>query len=87
MIRQFNHSRALLGINVVVVIGLLLSLLGAAILMPEQRASADGGDFSLDFIAAGPYTYDHSTGGGAYNDRTIDKNIGVVESLEGGVFK
>ena len=46
-----------------------------------------GGDVSLDYVAAGPGTYDHDTGvGGAYNDRTIDKNTGVVESLEGGDF-
>jgi uncharacterized repeat protein (TIGR01451 family) len=45
---------------------------------------ADGGDFSLDFTAAEPTSYDHSTGGGAYDDRTI--NTDVVESLEGGDF-
>ncbi|MBF9140922.1 T9SS type A sorting domain-containing protein [Hymenobacter properus] len=45
-----------------------------------------GGDFSLDFVAAAPYTYIHSTGGGAFNDRTIGKNMDVVESLEGGDF-
>jgi uncharacterized repeat protein (TIGR01451 family) len=46
-----------------------------------------GGDVSLDYVAAGPGTYDHDTGvGGAYRDRTIDKNTGVVESLEGGDF-
>ena len=51
-----------------------------------------GGDISLDFIAAGPFTYNHATGLGTnppygYNGRTIDKNTGVVESLEGGDFK
>src|SRR5919109_4703724 len=50
-------------------------------------AHADGGDFSLDFIAAGPGTYNHKTGvGGEYDDRHIDKQTGVVESLEGGDF-
>ncbi|MCI0335655.1 MAG: LEPR-XLL domain-containing protein, partial [Planctomycetes bacterium] len=44
----------------------------------------DGGDFSLDFVAADPFSYDHSTGGGAYDDRTIGTD--VVESLEGGDF-
>ncbi|MCA9246453.1 MAG: VCBS repeat-containing protein [Planctomycetales bacterium] len=46
-----------------------------------------GGDYSLDFVAAGPLTYDHTTGGGAYDDRTIGDNMDVVESLEGGSFK
>ena len=46
-----------------------------------------GGDFSLDFVASAPYTYDHATGGGAFDDRTIGKTLDVVESLEGGDFK
>ena len=51
-----------------------------------QSVLADGGDFKLDFIAAAPFTYDHSTGGGAFDDRTIGKANDVVESLEGGDF-
>jgi hypothetical protein len=47
---------------------------------------ADGGDFSIDFTAAAPYTYDHSTGGGAYNDRTVGDSYDIVESLQGGEF-
>ena len=47
---------------------------------------ADGGDFSADFTAAAPNTYDHSTGGGAFNDRTVGVNDDVVESLQGGDF-
>lgn len=54
--------------------------------LPVPPVWADGGDFSLDFIAAAPFTYDHDTGGGAYDDRTIGKNKDVVESLEGGDF-
>lgn len=50
-------------------------------------AAADGGDYSLDFTAAAPYTYDHSTGGGAYDDRTVGVNKDIVESLEGGDFR
>jgi hypothetical protein len=46
-----------------------------------------GGDFSIDFVAAAPYTYDHRTGGGSFDDRTIGKDKDVVESLEGGDFK
>ena len=52
----------------------------------SQKALADGGDFSLDFTAAAPFTYDHATGGGAYNDRTVGKDKDIVESLEGGDF-
>jgi hypothetical protein len=49
-----------------------------------QGAMAAGGDFKLDFTAAAPTSYNHLTGGGAYNDRTIGKD--VVESLEGSDF-
>ena len=49
-----------------------------------QGAAAARGDFSLDFTAAEPTSYSHFTGGGAYNDRTI--NTDVVESLEAGNF-
>jgi uncharacterized repeat protein (TIGR01451 family) len=54
-------------------------------------AGLSGGDVSLDFVAAGPFTYDHATGLGpnppfGYNSRTISKSNGVVESLEGGDF-
>ena len=54
---------------------------------PSAPAVLDAGAISLDFIAAGPFTYSHITGlGGAFNDRTISKTTGVVESLEGGDF-
>jgi uncharacterized repeat protein (TIGR01451 family) len=54
--------------------------------------SLDGGDIDLDFIAAGPFTYNHATGLGTYpqfgyNDRNISKSNGVVESLESGDFE
>jgi hypothetical protein len=54
-------------------------------------AGLDGGDVSLDFVAAGPFTYNHATGLGTpppfgYDNRTISKTNGVVESLEGGDF-
>lgn len=52
-----------------------------------QVASADGGDFgNIDFTAAAPSTYNHNTGGGAYNDGTIGDTNDVVEELEGGGF-
>jgi uncharacterized repeat protein (TIGR01451 family) len=55
-------------------------------------AGLDGGDISLDFVAAGPFTYNHATGLGSppqfgYDNRTISKTNGVVESLEGGDFE
>ena len=58
----------------------------------QSHGGLHGGDVNLDFVAAGPFTYDHSTGLGAYpdfgfNDRTISKDSGVVESLEGGDFE
>ncbi|HET6949217.1 MAG TPA: hypothetical protein VFI47_02520 [Acidimicrobiales bacterium] len=60
-----------------------LAVLGT--LFGGTPASADGSHLSVDFAAAEPTTYDHSTGaGGAFNDRTIGQD--VVESLQGGDF-
>ena len=50
-------------------------------------AQPDGGDFSTDFTAAAPLTYDHTTGGGAYNERDVGRDKDIVESLEGGDFE
>ncbi|NDK57347.1 Ig-like domain-containing protein, partial [Pontibacter fetidus] len=52
------------------------------------EAKFDGGDFSLDFVASSPNTYDHSTGGGAFDTRDVGQDTGddIVESLEGGDF-
>ena len=72
-----SHGRAVVTLLLAV---LLLSSLG------RRPASADGGDFSIDFAAAGPLTYNHATGGGAFNDGTIGDDKDVVESLEGGSF-
>ncbi|MEZ5335495.1 MAG: hypothetical protein R2741_09765 [Methanolobus sp.] len=49
-------------------------------------SSAETGDFSIDFVAAAPESYNHLTGGGAYDDRTIGVDDDVVESLEGGDY-
>ena len=69
---------------------LLLALLVLLILVIsglEKQASAASSDFkNTDFVAAAPYTYDHSTGGGAYDDRTIGDYDDVVEQLEGAEF-
>jgi len=51
-----------------------------------QTAFAAGGDFSLDHTAAAPLTYDHSTGGGTYDQRQVGRDKDIVESLEGGDF-
>jgi hypothetical protein len=63
---------------------LSMALVGQPLL--TGRALAAGGDFSLDFTAAAPLTYNHATGGGAYNDRTVGRDKDIVESLEGGDF-
>jgi hypothetical protein len=63
---------------------LSMTLVGQPLL--SQRAFAAGGDFSLDFTAAAPLTYDHTTGGGAYNERDVGRDKDIVESLEGGDF-
>lgn len=58
----------------------------AAPLLGSQSARAAGGDFSLDFTAAAPLTYDHLTGGGTYDTRQVGRDKDIVESLEGGDF-
>jgi uncharacterized repeat protein (TIGR01451 family) len=60
------------------------ALVALACLVPGS-AFAEGGDFAnFNWSAADPYSYDHDTGGGAFNDAT--KNFDIVESLEGGDF-
>lgn len=53
----------------------------------SPAAHASGGDFSLDFVASAPFTYDHTIGGGVFDDRNIGKSDDVVESLEAGDFQ
>ncbi len=73
-----RHSR--LTTTLLAVLTLIGSLVASA-----TPAYADGGHFSLDFIAAEPTTYSHATGvGGVYGTRDIGTQ--VVESLEGGDF-
>ena len=64
----------------------VLALAIAGSLLMAQGAMADGGDFQLDFTAAAPLTYDHTTGGGAYDQRAVGRDKDIVESLEGGDF-
>jgi uncharacterized repeat protein (TIGR01451 family)/fimbrial isopeptide formation D2 family protein len=60
---------------------------------PAPPSPGTGANISTDLVAAGPFTYNHSTLAGTgpnlpwYDSRTISKNAGVVESLEGGDFK
>lgn len=76
--------RALRQSSVLVVLAVAAALLPAAALTaPAQAAS---GDFSLNFLAAAPYSYDHLQGGGAFDDATKGTHADVVESLEAGDF-
>ena len=62
-------------------------LVGAmAAVVPLAPAQADVGDFSLNLVAAAPYSYDHHAGGGAFDDATKGKSADVVESLEASDF-
>ena len=63
---------------------LSMELVGQPVLV--GKAFAAGGDFSLDLAASAPLTYNHLTGGGAFDDGTIGRDKDVVESLEGGDF-
>jgi len=65
---------------------LLMASLLTALLLIAPAAEAASGDFSIDFIAAAPQSYNHLEGGGAFDDRTIGVDKDVVESLEGGDF-
>jgi hypothetical protein len=65
---------------------LLMASLLTALLLIAPAAEAESGDFSIDFVAAAPQSYNHLTGGGAFDDRTIGVDKDVVESLEGGDF-
>lgn len=73
-----QRGRALAAAGVLVALGSFIA--------PTSVVDAVAGDYSLDFTAAAPLTYDHFIGGGAYNDRTIGIDKDVVESLEGADF-
>src|SRR5262245_29350712 len=63
---------------------LSMTLVGQPVLV--GKAFAAGGDFSLNFTATAPFTYDHAIGGGTFDNRTVGKSDDIVESLEGGDF-
>jgi hypothetical protein len=60
--------------------GKMMGPFWAAVLLAAGPVLASGGDFSINFAAADPTTYNHSTGGGSWSD-------GFVTSLEGGDFR
>lgn len=65
----------------------LRAALIAALGLSSAPAFALGGDFNgVDFAASAPKTYNHDTGGGAFDFGAIGKTNDVVESLEGGDF-
>ncbi|MCA9382168.1 hypothetical protein KC660_02045, partial [Candidatus Dojkabacteria bacterium] len=73
-------------ISLAAIFGMLLQMMSPLLAFSPAYATDDppsGGDFSIDFAAAKPNTYDHTTGGGHYNDGS---NTYVVESLNGGDF-
>lgn len=61
-------------------------LVGGGLIAASAGAAASV-DISLDFTAAAPLTYDHSTGGGAYDNRSVGRAKDIVESLEGSDFR
>jgi len=66
---------------------LVVALILAAIAWLAPKSFANTADFKMvDFVAAAPFTYNHSTGGGAYDDRTVGEEKDVTEQLEGGQF-
>jgi LPXTG-motif cell wall-anchored protein len=67
-------------------LGVALLLVGGGLVAGSVGAAA-AVDISLDFTAAAPLTYDHSTGGGAYDNRTVGRAKDIVESLEGSDFR
>ena len=64
----------------------LAVLMASFVVVAPNAARADGGDFGLDFVASAPLSYNHATGGGSYNDRTVGVSADIVEQLEGGDF-
>ena len=64
---------------------LMLSVL-VAMLVTTPGVLAASGDFSIEFVAAAPQSYNHLTGGGAYDDGTIGVDADIVKSLQGGDF-
>lgn len=65
----------------------MIMILSLLIMMVATTNFASKGDFSTEFVAAAPLSYNHSVGGGAYDDRTIGREADVVTSLQSSDFK
>jgi len=74
------------GSSRIAALGAALLLVGGGLLAGSAGAAA-AVDISLDFTAAAPLTYDHATGGGAFDNRTVGRAKDIVESLEGSDFR
>lgn len=75
-------QRRLAGAVALAILVLLLQMVLGA-----PPAGAADTVFTADFAAAAPLSYDHDTGGGAWDDKSIGTEKDVVESLEGGDFE
>src|SRR5215208_3231429 len=75
----------------ILLIPFLMIMIALSLIMGSQLSASaarmpapSGGDISIDYAAAAPFTYNHLTGvGGVYNQGGTND---VVESLEGGDF-
>ena len=78
---RVNHARRP-GWALSTLLAIALTVTTIVLLSSPGSTLADGGDFSMDFLASEPSSYEHSTGGGAYNGGVV--GVDIVESLEGG---
>ncbi|UCD99351.1 MAG: tandem-95 repeat protein [Chloroflexota bacterium] len=80
-----NHRHFIKIQAIILLMAIIIGVIAPAFQFKSSFAA--GGDFAnTDFAASGPYSYDHATGGGAYDDGTNNKATGLVESLEGSEF-
>ncbi len=63
---------------------LLLLFFPLLFFVHPSSATADVVDYAIDWVAAAPASYDHATGGGAYDDRTL--RVDVANALVGTDF-
>ena len=47
----------------------------ASVCLHLSVGAQDPGDYNIDFVGAVPTTYNHTVGGGAYNDRTLGEDV------------
>ncbi len=63
---------------------LLILLVPLLFIVHGSSATADVVDYTIDWVAAAPASYNHATGGGAYDDRTLRSD--VANALVGNNF-